>query len=268
LASKQLAVLGSPIEHSKSPAIHAAAYARLGLDWTYGHAEVSASELKTFLQTTQLDAASLTMPLKDEAFQLVTSIDRHALAAKAVNTIIRSPDGWVGFNTDVFGIVQSLVSVEFQSALILGSGATARNSVLAIAELNPTTTVCVASRNEITASETVAFARDQGLEASVAHQPISIERFDLTISTLPPRSDTSTWFIGSPRGTLLDVAYNPWPSQLARQWEAVGGNVVSGIEMLVWQAIAQIRIFTSGNVADSLDNEDQIAAVMRKAAEG
>jgi shikimate dehydrogenase len=266
--AKQFAVLGSPIEHSKSPNIHQAAYELLGLDWTYSRQQVKVDELQGFLEKSQLAGASLTMPLKDEAYKLVYTDDTDAIAAAAINTILRTEDSWAGFNTDVFGMAKALEGANFSKVLMLGSGATARNAVLAVKRLNPDATLEVLARDAEKARALVDFAQANGLTANIEVQPSDLAKFQLTISTLPPLSTTDDWFIGQPVGTLLDVAYNPWPSTLASKWQAVGGNVVSGIEMLVWQAIAQIRIFTRGNVAEVLENENHIAAIMRKAAEG
>jgi shikimate dehydrogenase len=145
--AKSFAVLGSPIEHSKSPAIHSAAYRFLGLDWVYGRQEIVVDTLRQFLDTSALTGASLTMPLKDDAFSLVSSSDPDALAARAVNTIVRGQHGWLGFNTDVFGIKQALRGVVATRVLILGSGATARNAILALAAEFPTASVSVVGRS-------------------------------------------------------------------------------------------------------------------------
>jgi shikimate dehydrogenase len=265
LESKSFAVLGSPIEHSKSPAIHAAAYRALGLDWSYSRFQLETAGLAEFLRNTDLSGASLTMPLKDEAFKLVETDDPNAIAAQAVNTIVRSGAGWQGFNTDVFGITQALAGVQFEDALIIGSGATARNAVLAVKLLNPDAKVSVLARNNSKANEVVAFAQSNGLVSQVTQAPVNTGNFELTISTLPPSAKATEWLAGETNGTLFDVAYNPWPSELAKQWS---GNLVSGIEMLIWQAIAQIRIFSTGSAAEPLENEDHVAALMREAAEG
>ncbi len=243
-----------------------AAYSLLGLNWDYSRFEVTEHDLATFLASTELSAASLTMPLKDEAFNLVSTSDSPALAARAVNTIVRSEFGWVGYNTDVFGLTAALAGQTFETALVLGSGATARNALLAIRALNPSATVGIHARNLATADGVVSFGLNQGLNVSMVGGKPDLSLFDLTISTLPPDADTTGWFAGQPKGTLLDVAYKPWPSQLAKLWLASGGNVVSGIQMLIWQAIAQIRIFKNGNVAAPLENEQEIAEVMRTAA--
>lgn len=261
----KFAVLGSPISHSKSPAIHAAAYRALQLDWSYSRFELLADGLDEFLQSTDLTGASLTMPLKDAAFKLVASDDPYAIAARAVNTIVRRGGDWVGFNTDVFGITQALKEVQFEEALIIGSGATARNAVLALKVLNPKARVTVLARNSSKAHEVVSFAENNGLVSQVALAPVSTGNFALTISTLPPGANVSEWLAGETNGTLFDVAYNPWPSELAKHWS---GNLVSGIEMLIWQAIGQIRIFSTGSAAEPLENEDHVASLMREAAEG
>lgn len=265
MESKSFAVLGSPIEHSKSPAIHAAAYRALGLDWGYSRFQLEAAGLAEFLRNTDLAGASLTMPLKDEAFKLVESADPNTIAAKAVNTIVRRGAGWLGFNTDVFGITQALAEVQFDDALILGSGATARNAVLAVKVLNPDARISVLARDNAKAHEVVAFAESNGLVSQVAQAPVNTGNFALTISSLPPSATATEWLTGETNGTLFDVAYNPWPSELAKQWS---GNLVSGIEMLIWQAIAQIRIFSTGSAAEPLENEDHVAALMLEAAEG
>ena len=266
--AKHFAVLGSPISHSRSPAIHEAAYQALGLPWSYGRFEVDVAGLRAFLETTDLSGASLTMPLKDDAFSMVSVADPDALAARAVNTIVRDEHGWRGFNTDVFGIKQALRGVEATRVLILGSGATARNAILALAAELPEASVTVVGRSPDKVRRVVDFAKGRGVEAATTKLPVALADYDLTVSTLPPKVSVEGLFIGHATGTLFDVAYNPWPSQLAERWAGDGANLVSGIEMLVWQAIAQIRIFLNGNVAEPLPEEETLAAVMRQAAEG
>ncbi len=267
MESKHLAVIGSPIAHSKSPLIHLAAYLQLGLDWDYSRAQVTDIELGAFLQTTELDALSLTMPLKQEAFDLIPTADRHAILARSINTAVRDESGaWIGYNTDVFGLSKALADTEFTNALILGSGATARNAAIVLAEQQPGASISVRARDPQKTSELIRFAESIGLLADSAPEEVRVGNYDLTISTLPPGADSLNWLTGEPNGTLIDVAYNPWPSKLAMLWQNSGGNVISGIEMLIWQAIAQIRIFRNGNVAEPLENEDELASVMRNAA--
>lgn len=238
----------------------------LGLDWHYGRSEVSETELDGFLNKTQLDGFSVTMPLKETAFALSESVCETAARAGAVNTLVRTPSGWAGHNTDVFGLTQALRGAKSANALILGSGATARNAVLAVAKRFPAAVIGLKARNASKAEQLARWAQTLDINVRVILEHAELDSFDLVISTLPPKSDTAAWFRGTPTSTLLDVAYSPWPSELAQKWLASGGNVISGLEMLIWQAIGQLRIFRNGSVADSFDNEEELADAMRAAA--
>lgn len=264
--AKEFAVIGSPIEHSKSPAIHRVAYKVLGLDWTYVKQDVSEAALENFLTKTIFGGLSVTMPLKERAFELSSVKDQAALQSGSVNTLVRTPTGWAGYNTDVFGLIQALRDVTFSKVLVLGAGATARNAVLAVSSRSSAISIALKARSETKAKQLASWAQGHQIEVRVLSEPAEIEDFDLVIATLPPQSDTIGWFTGSPSGALLDVAYAPWPSELAKKWMETGGNVISGLEMLIWQAIGQLRIFKNGNVAESFKNEEELAAAMRAAA--
>ena len=277
MVTKQLAVLGSPIAHSKSPLIHSAAYGVLGLDWSYDKHEVRKGGLSAFLSDLGPEwlGLSLTMPLKEEAFRLAQVADRAALATMAVNTIVRTDSGWAGFNTDVFGIVQSLHLAnlgELTRVLVIGSGATATSAVTAVRQHAPNAKVEIFARNARTRGELVTFAKNLGLKAkAVSNLKKSCTQADLVISTLPAHAldEVATGFAKgkkfNPTGALLDVAYQPWPSELAKVWVEARRPVISGLDMLLWQAVAQIRIFTTGDPAKPLPNEEAVILAMRHA---
>ncbi|MFM6980781.1 MAG: shikimate dehydrogenase [Micrococcales bacterium] len=274
---RQLAVLGSPIEHSKSPAIHSAAYRVLGLDWQYSKFEVREGGLSNFVDS--LDPSwlglSLTMPLKEEAARLAVSLDDFAAQTQTVNTFVRREQGWAGFNTDVFGIIQAIRQANItgiKTVLVIGSGATATSTMVAISKLAPSALVLVHARNETTRDKLVSFAAALGLEAKATKNlKRASSKVDLTISTLPAGSlddlaaklSASRFF--KPRGAVFDVAYKPWPSPFAAVWIKNGKPAVSGLEMLIWQAVAQIRIFTSGSAEQPLMNEVAVVEAMRHA---
>ena len=274
----KLSVLGSPISHSKSPAIHAAAYRVLGLDWTYDKIEVRKGGLRNFME--QLDplwlGLSLTMPLKEEAARFANSLDAAAELTGAVNTLVRNDAGWAGYNTDVFGIVQAvrLAGVEApKTVLILGSGATATSAVTAVKELSPNATVLVHARNAETRGQLVAYAKELGLKAnSVRFLTRAASRANLTIATLPGGAlnavaEKLAKKNFRPAGAILDVAYDPWPSKIASVWSKADQTIISGLEMLLWQAVAQIRIFKTGDPALQLPNEVAVVEAMRHALE-
>ena len=264
--AKNFAVIGSPIEHSKSPAIHEAAYRMLDLDWTYSKANVSLANFETFMLENLFDGLSVTMPLKEAAFRFADASCPLSRMVGAANTLVKSTEGWLAYNTDIFGITRALDTVKFDSVLILGSGATARNAVVALSEIEPNAKISIQGRNAAKADLLVSWAQGIGIGVDTVTWPSALNEFDLVVSTIPPLSETNGWFSGLPHGTLLDVAYSPWPSALARKWLESGSNVVSGLEMLIWQAIGQLRIFRNGSVAESFEIEEKLAEAMRSAA--
>lgn len=278
--TRRFAVLGSPIDHSKSPAIHLAAYRVLGTEWEYGRAEVGEGGLRKFIQEldSDWDGFSVTMPLKEEATKFASIHDKQSRLTSATNTLFKNEEGvWEGFNTDIFGITQALAEAKIDSprrVLILGSGATATSAMTAVSEMSPKAEVRVWARNVAARKLLVTYGKSLGLKvASAGSLKRASVAADLTISTLPAGAlDDSARVLAnsrfwSPKGALLDVSYNPWPSELASLWESKGQKVVSGLEMLIWQAVAQIRIFFHGSVTTELPNEIAVVEAMRLATE-
>jgi shikimate dehydrogenase len=257
--TRQAAVLGSPIGHSLSPALHLAAYRGLGLShWSYGAHDVQAPGLRAFVAGLgpQWAGLSLTMPLKEVAFEVADTVSDLAREVGAINTLVRRPDGgWSGENTDVYGVSQALREAgeaRVDSALVLGSGATARSVVAAMAALG-CAKVTFAVRS-LPRQETLDQTRRAGLVAAV----VGLDQLadvlgdaQVVVSTLPagalngaalapvlsaplPRSDQ----------LLLDVVYTGWPTPLARSFRAAGSRAVSGLEMLVHQAAEQVHLMT------------------------
>ena len=275
--SKQFLVVGSPIDHSKSPAIHRAAYAVLGLDWDYGRLEVAKNDLRQVLDNAPeaLCGFSVTAPLKEEASRHAIWRDEFAEVSGAANTLVRVEGGWNAYNTDVFGIVQALRGIQVQNlerVVIIGSGATAKSAVLAVRLLNTDAKLLLVARNKETRKELLAFCKDLGLNAKgIRSLAAGITKADLTISTIPAHAldseieNLSVRKTAGIKGPLLDVAYNPWPSVAAQAWGYANQPVASGLDMLIWQAVAQLRIFTTGNPNQELPNEVAVLEAMRHA---
>lgn len=250
------AVLGSPITHSLSPALHRAGYRAAGLTgWEYDAHEVDAAGLAGFVGGLgpEWRGLSLTMPLKEVAAQVATTVDAVAQRAGAVNTLVRRDDGgWDATNTDVVGVVRALaphLAGVPSRALVLGAGATARSAVLALAELG-VTTLTVRARDTGRAADLLAWALDLGAgirNGSVAGLgPWVTTRDDVVVSTLPALAGevAAATVPAAHPGILLDVVYAGWPTPLARAAAGAGMTVVGGLDMLVHQAAEQFRLFT------------------------
>lgn len=271
----RLAVLGSPITHSRSPALHRAAYAVLGLDWEYQAVEVDSAGLSEFIASRTPDwrGLSLTMPLKREVMPLLDRADPLAELTGAANTVLFAGNddarSLVGFNTDVFGITQSLrdAGVErLTTVRMLGAGATAASALVAAAQLGARRAV-VSARSSHKLIALIELGEGLGVDVHAA-RPDGVDDGiipEAVISTLPGGAEHAYRFDEGTRrsAVLFDVAYDPWPSPLATAWLEVGGRVVPGIEMLVNQALMQVRIFVGGSPNLVLPGEERVLAAMR-----
>jgi shikimate dehydrogenase len=273
--ARTLAVLGSPISHSKSPRLHLAAYRVLGLPWTYSAIEVVEGSLGAFINTCDASwrGLSLTMPLKREVLPMLATRTRLVTTVGAANTVLFDDTGGLhGFNTDVAGIVAALADhgvTAIESVQILGGGATAASALAAAAQLGATRAL-VSVRDPERARALEALAAELRVELAVGGLGVpdrSMIDPSAVISTLPGMTEHGLDYPQTVRqhAVLLDVAYEPWPSALAAAWNEAGGTVVSGLEMLLHQAIEQVRIFVTGEEGGALPNERHVSAAMREA---
>lgn len=264
---RQCAVLGSPIAHSLSPVIHQAAYSYLGLPWRYTAHDVGEDALAAFVEG--LDARwrglSLTMPLKQVALRVADDASDLARTVGAANTLIRAEDGtWVADNTDVGGARAALRERGVDSpndVCLWGGGATAASILTALAFMNAGS-VHVHVRSAVRARPTLAVAGALMHPASLAPWGVGPQcrRSDLVVSATPAGATDSVADALVADGTagraLFEVVYDPWPTALAARW--AGGVVVSGLDLLVHQAVAQVALMTGREVP---------VRVLREAAE-
>lgn len=257
------AVLGHPIGHSKSPALHRAAYELIGANYSYTAMDVDVPQLGELLEQVRREGSwyglSVTMPLKNEAFALVDSCTEVARAIAAVNTIVCSTDDagrthLLGDNTDVAGIAHALRHAGVRDrpqAAILGGGGTAVSAIAALTRLGAGN-ITVFVRSLAKADGLLQVAARLGTTVTLApfdDAADALARFDVVVSTLPPHGADALGAGLVRRGAgvdgalLLDVAYDPWPSALGTAWEACGGVIVAGIEMLLYQGLEQVKLF-------------------------
>ena len=274
---RHLGVVGHPIAHSLSPALHQAAYDILGLPWSYEAIDIEPGGLTGFV--TARDSSwvglSVTMPHKAEALEIADSVDPIGRSTASVNTLIFSWDDQgrrliSGYNTDVMGIVLALGDAGVDRArevAIIGGGATAASALVAASQLGADR-VNILVRNLPHAANLVELGSALGLVVAIKDiaDISTTPPVDLVISTLP--GDVATSLQALPRvsrAALLDVAYSPWPSIRGTDWgaqTASGGIVVSGLAMLAHQALIQVRLFTSGDAATPIPQEASVRQAM------
>mgnify|MGYP000903732147 FL=1 len=266
-------VLGHPIAHSLSPALHRAAYAYLGeANLEYDRRDTLPDDLPAIMRGVRNPAGteeapyiaglSVTMPLKTAVIQYCDELSETARVTGAVNTVYPRGERVLGDNTDVIGIVNALrhaglePNPERDEPAVIGGGATAISALTALHKLGyRRASVYARSLHKLGSVQEAADRLGIQLEQiSLAELPQNLaERgHHPVISTLPARA-ADEWASqlnglkgasATHRPVLLDVAYNPWPSALASAWEASGGAVVSGLEMLLYQAVEQVLLFT------------------------
>jgi shikimate dehydrogenase len=244
------AVLGRPVAHSLSPVLHRAAYEALGLtDWIYDALDIGADDLPVLLAGLgpEWRGFSVTMPCKQAAVDVADVVEPLPRLLHAANTLIRTDAGWRAENTDVGGVGMALQLAgiaEVGAATIVGAGGTASAAAVALASLGAEH-VDVVVRDPSRAGDvsrvlgalavpfTVTTLGDAGLDAPLVVSTVPI--------TAQPELVHLPWRGGH---TVLDVLYAPWPTPLAQRVTAVGGTVASGLDVLFWQATAQVEMMT------------------------
>lgn len=255
------AVIGSPIAHSLSPAIHRAAWEGLGLegDWEYRSAEVDRGGLGAFIAglDPQCRGLSVTMPCKQAVIPMLDVVDPLAGAVGAVNTVVPGAGILTGFNTDVHGITTAIAEARAvrglgpaRSACVLGARATASSALAALGALGVTRTTVVARRFSGPGSVVAAAARmgvgiDQVLIGDTARAGAALAA-DIVVSTLPAGAADPLVALVRPgdHQCLLDVVYSPRDTALRRAFEAGGAVIAEGTEMLIHQGAQQVRLMT------------------------
>ncbi|MFV2114966.1 shikimate dehydrogenase [Micromonospora sp. LOL_025] len=253
-AARRAGVLGTPIAHSLSPVIHNAGYAAAGLTgWSYTRIECAAAELPDVVAGLGPEWAglSVTMPGKEAALAVAAEVSPVAAAVGAANTLVRRPDGsWYADNTDVVGMVEVLADAGVRpgaTVTVLGAGGTARAAVAAAGRLGARA-VTVVARRPAAAEELRPVARAVDVEMRAAAWDDAARRLDadLVVATVPkgvadPLAGPAAW---RPGAVYFDALYDPWPTPLAASAQEAGCRIVSGIDLLLAQAVGQFEHFT------------------------
>lgn len=267
------AVIGAPIAHSLSPAIHRAAFAAAGRDWTYAAFDVApghAAEALAAMRVLGIVGYSVTTPHKEAMAVLVDEVDAAAAALRSVNTVTQRPDGTLhGASTDGDGLVGSLaaedVTLDGAEVVVLGAGAAARSVVDAVGRAGAGSLTIVnrtperaAAAAELAAGATVASA--DSVEDAVRSAAVVVNATSVGFGVKPgsdePLPVSADWL--GPGQVVVDLVYHPLDTPLLRAARAAGAGAVDGLGMLVHQAALQQQLWT-GELPD--------VTLMRAAAE-
>jgi shikimate dehydrogenase len=255
---RRAAVLGAPVGHSRSPALHRAAYAALGLTgWSYDAIECDEAALPGLVDGLGPEwvGLSVTMPGKRAALARAETRTDRAVAVGSANTLVRAEDGrWRADCTDIDGVTGALVERGWTGpgtgeALVIGAGATAAAAVAGLAALG-LSRVRVMVRDPGRAAGTVEVAGRFGLAVEVIGWDAAlpgVEAADVVVSTVPVGVADACAPAAARAKLVLDVVYPPLgapPTPMARAVSEAGGRLATGLDMLLHQAFGQVEQFT------------------------
>ncbi len=262
-ATRLCAVLGSPIRHSASPAMHNAAFAALGLNWRYLALEVDPKNLRAAIEGARamgFIGLNLTVPHKLLAVEMVDELDVSAQTWGAVNTIkfVSAENGdtrTIGYNTDAEGLATSLredLKVQLRGAkvLLLGAGGAGRAAALKLAEENVAELYLV-NRTASKAEEIAAEIRQRrpAVKVTVGYPQSTMDLVLNATSLGLKATDASpldaSQFPLKQTQAVYDMIYKPAETPLLVAAKAAGCRTANGIGMLVWQGARAFTIWTS-----------------------
>ena len=267
-------VMGDPVGHSVSPAMHNAAFSALGLDYAYLPFNVSADGLAgavAGIRALNIVGMNVTIPHKVTVIPLLDEIDPIAQRIGAVNVIHNKGGRLIGSNTDAVGFLRMLeergIDARGLRVAVLGAGGAARAICFALASRGAEITILnrTADRAAGCAAEMAGYTGRtfEALEMNPANLARALAKADLLVNAtsigMVPDVDKSpvSRELLERRHTVVDIVYNPVKTRLMRDAEKAGAMTIGGLDMLVWQGALAFEIWT-GHVAP-LD-------VMRRAA--
>lgn len=258
-APRLAGVIGHPVRHSLSPAIHNAAFAACGLDWSYLAFDVAPGRVGDAVRAVRalgLAGLSVTMPHKEEAAAAVDRLSDDAAALGAVNTVVLGEEGvLLGDSTDGAGFVDSLrldhgIEVAGLRAVVLGAGGAARAVVLALSRAGAAE-VGVLNRSPARAERAAALAGHRGSVVPAGHAADVVASAGIVVNATPLGMEgvaegalavDPEWL--RPGQVVVDLVYRPLQTPLLRAAAERGARPVDGLGMLVHQAAQQFRRWT------------------------
>ncbi len=247
-ATRVYGLLGRPVAHSLSPAMHHAAFRELGLNAVYVAFPVTdLAQAAAGLRGLDIGGVSVTIPFKEEIIPLLDEIDPQAARIGAVNTVVNRQGRLVGYNTDWLGALKALedkISLAGRRVLILGAGGAARAIAFAVQEKEGQAAVTDLDRDKALALarklwvEVVApdYLADYPAEVLINATPVGMEP---GIDDLPLDPSLLNRF-----GVVMDIVYRPLETRLLREARLRGCQVIDGLQMLIYQGAAQFELWT------------------------
>jgi shikimate dehydrogenase len=251
-------IIGDPVSHSLSPAMHNAAFKSLAMDDVYIAYKVSSHELESSvesLRSVKISGFNVTIPHKTAVLQYLDEVDLISRKAGAVNTVASINGKFKGFNTDIQGFIQPLLNrnMDFKglSVLLFGAGGSARAVVTSLSNVNSISKLVVANRTYGKSLELSKLADLQGLTSSVSmfeEAKRMAKHFDLIVNATSVGLQSNESLLDSEdideNSTVYDLVYRPVMTKLLENARGKGARVIYGYEMLLEQGAQAFEIWT------------------------
>jgi 3-dehydroquinate dehydratase/shikimate dehydrogenase len=271
-ASRVFGLVGRPVGHSVSPAMHNGAFDAMDIDAVYlPFAARDMADFRVFADAIGVAGVSVTTPFKPDALSQAAEADEPSRRCGATNTLLMAGGRWVARNTDIGGFLDPIdaraIAVRGMRCAVLGTGGAARAVVVALAERGAL--VAVYGRDEPRARQVASL-----VDSGVARVGLpSAGTFDLLVNATPigmwPAVDASPVEAAalSSGAIVYDLVYNPQKTKLIRQAEMLGCVAISGLEMLTAQAGRQFEWWTGMKAPREVMREAAVARLRQMAGE-
>lgn len=246
-------IIGDPVEHSMSPAMHNAAYDALGLPYSYQAVQIKPDDLQqavNAIKTLGVRGVSVTFPHKIAVMEYLDEVDEIAQKIGAVNTIVNTKGHLKGYNTDWEGAMRSIeegISIKGKTAVVIGAGGAARGIAFGLLQREVDRLIILNRTEEKAQSLAGEIGCESGgldqLEKYLASADIL---FQTTSVGMHPHMDESIVPKKYLRPELFvtDAVYNPFETKLIKEAKEAGCKVAIGHRMLLWQGVAQFELYT------------------------
>lgn len=268
---KRFALLGEPLGHSLSPALHKAIYRQLEIDdASYRTVEIPEERLKNFFSGFRVggfDGVNVTIPHKSNVIALLDEVDSKAKLINAINCINRVGNKLTGYNTDLLGFAFALrqndVAIEGNEFAIIGAGGSAQAvaAVLAEGEAKVISIVNRTAERAEALKETILSVND-GVKVNLYSEDQLVKRakhLDCVINTtsvgMNPNAKESpiSADVFTDNCLAFDLVYNPKQTAFMTAAQKKGASVINGVQMLVAQAVYSVEIWMGGNIVAHVD---------------
>jgi shikimate dehydrogenase len=254
-------IIGDPIEHTLSPAMHNAAFKALSLDYIYIPFSVAKSDLSKAIygiRALNIKGLNVTIPHKIAVTAILDELDPLSTNIGAVNTIVNDRGKLKGYNTDASGFIRTFIEqgigLENKNAVVLGAGGASRAVCFALAEKKAAITILnrTLKKAEETAADisNISTKQVKAAELNAGNLKDALREADILVNTTPvgmsPNDDNTpvTAELISPNLIVYDIVYSPARTRLLVEAEKAGARTISGVEMLLWQGVQSFEIWT------------------------